>query len=253
MPMPEKPEGVDEGIVKGLYKFSDAKPAQHKVRLIGSGAIMKQALDAVELLAEYGVGAEIWSATSYSELQRDAVASERADRLGAQGQSWVEQCLSEDLVTVAVSDNMTAYPMLIAPYVTGKYIVLGADGFGRSDTREALRRFFEIDKEHVAVAALYGLAKQGKISMDVADQAREKFGISAEKKDGANHQKCSVSFKALLLQLLFASDSALKDGAWKGHLHGGDQLSTREATSVTLDSDMEQVFKRCICMGSCVA
>ncbi|CAK9039177.1 unnamed protein product [Durusdinium trenchii] len=84
MPMPEKPEGVDEGIVKGLYKFSDAKPAQHKVRLIGSGAIMKQALDAVELLAEYGVGAEIWSATSYSELQRDAVASERADRLGAQ-------------------------------------------------------------------------------------------------------------------------------------------------------------------------
>jgi len=183
MPMPEKPEGVDEGIVKGLYKFSDAKPAQHKVRLIGSGAIMKQALDAVELLAEYGVGAEIWSATSYSELQRDAVASERADRLGAQGQSWVEQCLSEDLVTVAVSDNMTAYPMLIAPYVTGKYIVLGADGFGRSDTREALRRFFEIDKEHVAVAALYGLAKQGKISMDVADQAREKFGISAEKKD----------------------------------------------------------------------
>lgn len=184
MAMPEKPEGADEGIVKGLYKFSDAKPAEHKVRLIGSGAIMKQAMDAIDILAEYGVGVELWSATSYGELQRDAVASQRDGRLGAEAKpSWVEQCLSEDVVTVAVSDNMTAYPMLIAPYVTGEYIVLGADGFGRSDTREALRRFFEVDKEHVAVAALYGLAKQGKISVEVANQAREKFGISADRKD----------------------------------------------------------------------
>eukprot|EP00931_Biecheleriopsis_adriatica_P117705 TRINITY_DN931_c0_g1_i1.p1 TRINITY_DN931_c0_g1~~TRINITY_DN931_c0_g1_i1.p1 ORF type:complete len:1062 (+),score=241.89 TRINITY_DN931_c0_g1_i1:80-3265(+) len=183
-PMPEKPEGVDEGIIKGLYKFQDAKPAEHKVRLIGSGAIMKQALDAVELLAEYGVGCEIWSATSYGELQRDAVACERSKRLGGEvTKSWVEECIGDDGVTVAVSDNMTAYPMLIAPYVGGDFTVLGADGFGRSDTREALRRFFEVDKEHVVVAALDGLAKQGKISADVPKQAREKFGIIAERKD----------------------------------------------------------------------
>mmetsp|Transcript_50348 Transcript_50348/g.120091 ORF Transcript_50348/g.120091 Transcript_50348/m.120091 type:complete len:1050 (-) Transcript_50348:438-3587(-) len=182
--MPEKPEGVDEGIVKGLYKFSDAKSADHKVRIIGSGAIMKQAMDAIEILAEYGVGVELWSATSYGELQREAIACQRLERLGGEAPtSWVEQCLGDGDVTVAVSDNMTAYPKLIAPWVGGDFIVLGADGFGRSDTRENLRRFFEVDKEHVAVAALQGLAKQGKISADVVAQARAKLGISIERKD----------------------------------------------------------------------
>merc|ERR1712226_98159 len=181
---PEKPEGCDEGIIKGLYKFQDAKPAQHKVRLIGSGAIMKQALDAIDMLAEYGVGAEIWSATSYGELQRDAVAADREERLGGKRPtSWVEQCLGDGEVTVAVSDNMTSYPALIHKYVGGEYIVLGADGFGRSDTRENLRRFFEIDKEHVVVAALDGLAKVGKIPASVPQQAREKYGIEQTRKD----------------------------------------------------------------------
>jgi len=183
-PMPEKPEGVDEGIIKGLYKFADAKPATNTVRVIGSGAIMKQALDAVDILAEYGVGVEVWSATSYGELQREAIACERLARLGAEAPtSWVEKCLGDGSVTVAVSDNMTAYPKLISPWVGGDFTVLGADGFGRSDTRENLRRFFEVDKEHVVVAALQGLAKQGKISADVVSQAREKFGITAERKD----------------------------------------------------------------------
>eukprot|EP00440_Ansanella_granifera_P007758 gb/GFBE01008392.1/.p1 GENE.gb/GFBE01008392.1/~~gb/GFBE01008392.1/.p1 ORF type:complete len:1061 (+),score=316.68 gb/GFBE01008392.1/:1-3183(+) len=184
MAMPAKPEGCDEGIIKGLYKFADAKPAEHTVRLIGSGAIMKQALDAVDMLAEFGVGAEIWSATSYGELHRDGVACDRLARLGGEAKkSWVEECLGDGSVTVAVSDNMTAYPKLIHPWVGGEYTVLGADGFGRSDTREALRRFFEVDKEHVVVAALDGLAKQGKISADVPKQAREKYGIVAERKD----------------------------------------------------------------------
>jgi len=183
-PMPEKPEGCDEGITRGLYKFQEAKPLEHTVRLIGSGCIMKQALDAVEMLAEYGVGAEVWSATSYGELQRDAIACDRAERLGEEAtQSWVSQCLGDGSVTVAVSDNMTAYPMLIDPWVGGDYTVLGTDGFGRSDTRENLRRYFEIDKEHVVVAALAGLAKAGKISADVPAQARQKFGIVAERND----------------------------------------------------------------------
>lgn len=179
-PQPAKPEGADEGIVKGLYKFQDAKPGMaHTVRLVGSGAIMKQALDAVDMLAEFGVGAEIWSATSYGELQREAVACDRRMRLGGEAkQSWVSQCLGDGTVTVAVSDNMTAWPLIVQPWVGGEFIVLGADGFGRSDTREALRRFHEIDKEHVAVAALRGLAKIGKISDDVVDGAINKYGIN---------------------------------------------------------------------------
>jgi pyruvate dehydrogenase E1 component len=178
-PMPEKPEGADEGIIKGLYKFQDAKTEmKHTVRIVGSGAIMKQALDAIDLLAEFGVGAEIWSATSYGELQREANACDRKARLGQEVQkSWAEQCLGDGEVTVAVSDNMTAWPMIIDPWVGGEYIVLGADGFGRSDTREALRRFHEIDKEHVAVAALRGLAKIGKVPASIVDEAISKFGI----------------------------------------------------------------------------
>jgi len=179
-PMPEKPEGCDEGIIKGLYKFQDPKPGlKHTVRLIGSGAIMKQALDAVALLAEFDVGAEVWSATSFGELQREAIACDRKARLGGGAtEPWVKQCLGDGEVTVAVSDNMTAWPMIIDEWVGGDYTVLGADGFGRSDTREALRRFHEIDAEHVTVAALRSLAKQGKVPHSAVDEAIEKFDIS---------------------------------------------------------------------------
>jgi len=184
MAMPAKPAGVDEGIIRGCYKFQDAKPAKNKVRLLGSGAIIKQALDAVDLLAEYGVGAEVWSVTSYGELQREAVASDRVTRLtGKVEKSWVSQCLGDGSVTVAVSDNMTAYPSLISPWVGGIYTVLGADGFGRSDTREALRRFHEIDSASVVVAALDSLATAGKISSDVPAKARTKFGLKPERPD----------------------------------------------------------------------
>lgn len=184
-PMPPKPEGADEGICRGLYKFQDAKPSQqHTVRLIGSGSIMMQALQAVDMLEEFGVGAEVWSATSYGELQREAVACQRSARLGGEAKSsWVEQCLGDGGVTVAVSDNMSAFPMLIAPYVGGEYIVLGADGFGRSDAREELRRFFEVDKEHVVVAALSGLVKTGKLGAEVHAEALKKYGILPKRTD----------------------------------------------------------------------
>jgi len=181
---PEKPKGCDAGILKGLYKFQDAKPAGNTVRLIGSGSIMQQALGAVELLAEFDVGAEVWSATSYGELHREAVESDRLARLGQEAEKpWVAKCLGDGEVTVAVSDNVTAYPQLIRSHVGGQYIVLGTDGFGRSDTREALRRFYEVDKEHVAVAALEGLATAGKISADIPKKARERFGITPDKTD----------------------------------------------------------------------
>jgi pyruvate dehydrogenase E1 component len=183
-PMPAKPEGCDEGIIKGLYKFKDAEKAKHTVRVIGSGSIMKQAMDAVPMLAEYGVGVELWSATSYGELYRDAVECDRVARLGGEKKTcWVSKCLGDGSVTVAVSDNMKAYPSLISPWVGGDFRVLGADGFGRSDTREALRRFFEVDAECVVVAALDGLAKAGKIPATVPREAQKKFEIPTEKKD----------------------------------------------------------------------
>jgi len=154
------------------------------VRIVSSGAIMKQAMDAVDMLAEYDVGVELWSATSFGELQREAVACERAERLGGEVRPpWVTECLGDGEVTVAVSDNMTAYPSLIKPWVGGDYIVLGADGFGRSDTRENLRRFFEIDKENVVVAALDGLARAGKISGATVAKARDTYEIVAWRED----------------------------------------------------------------------
>eukprot|EP00928_Gymnodinium_smaydae_P012120 TRINITY_DN1440_c0_g1_i1.p1 TRINITY_DN1440_c0_g1~~TRINITY_DN1440_c0_g1_i1.p1 ORF type:complete len:1038 (+),score=262.47 TRINITY_DN1440_c0_g1_i1:80-3193(+) len=184
-PQPPKPEST-EGLTKGLYKFQAAEPAEHTVRLLGSGAIMAEVLGAQEILKEYGVGCEIWSVTSYGELQREAVAYERIRRLQPRNDTpkpWVSECLGDGEITVACSDNMSSIPMLIDRWVGGDYVVLGADGFGRSDERHVLRRFFEVDKEHVALAALSALARQGKISPDVPKAAMEKFGIKVERTD----------------------------------------------------------------------
>jgi len=185
-PMPAKPEGVEAGIRKGLYKFSDAKPLKHTVRLIGSGSIMQEVLGAAEILADYGVGCEVWSATSYGELQREALQCDRLARLKPADPApvpWVSECLGDGSITVAASDNMKAYPELIDRWVGGDYVVLGTDGFGRSDTRQVLRRFFEVDKEHIVVATLGALAKKGSLPSNASVEAMEKFGISAERTD----------------------------------------------------------------------
>jgi len=184
--MPPKPEGSEIGITKGLYKFQDAKESQHKVRLIGSGSIMSEVLGAVDLLAEFGVGAEVWSATSYSILEREALESDRLAILEPAKEapkSWVQQCLGDGEITIAASDNMKAVPKLIERWVGGEYIVLGTDGFGRSDTRSALRRWFEVDKENITVATLTTLSKAGKISVDVPQKAMERFGITSDRFD----------------------------------------------------------------------
>jgi pyruvate dehydrogenase E1 component len=189
-PMPEVPEDPNfkEGLLKGLYKFRSAKPgASHTVRLIGSGSIMQQVLAAAPMLEEYGVATEIWSATNYGELHREALSAERIGRLSpkeATPTCWVEQCLGNwDGVTVAASDNIMAYPRLVEKHVGGEFVVLGTDGFGRSDTRARLRRFFEVDKESIVVAALSALSRQGKISPDVAIGAIEKYGLKVERPD----------------------------------------------------------------------
>ena len=181
-PMPAKPKGIDEGIIKGLYKLREApKGDAPLVRLIGSGPIMLQLLSAVEKLEEYGVRSEIWSATSYGELRREAMECERTNRLNPNSEkqiSWVEQNLGLiEETTVAVSDNIAAIPGLIYPWVKGDYVILGTDGFGRSDTRESLRRYFEIDSEHIVLAALSSLIKENKLDPKVFDEAKKDLNV----------------------------------------------------------------------------
>ena len=154
---PAMPEGSKEGILKGMYLLK--KSAAPKVRLLGSGPILREVVAAAELLeAEWRVPSEVWSVTSFTELRREGMAVERARRLGTPGQSWVERCLSAGAgPVVAASDYVSAVADLIRPYVPARYVALGTDGFGRSDTRAALREFFEVDAKHIAVAALAAL------------------------------------------------------------------------------------------------
>ena len=186
-PMPPKPKGVDEGIVRGMYLLRGAPKGDGPVvRLIGSGPIMVQVLDAVEKLETFGVRCEIYSATSYGEMRREGLECDRWNRLHPSEEArkpWIEDLLSEPLPSVAVSDNMAAVPDMIRQWVSGHYSVLGTDGFGRSDTREALRRFFEIDGAAIALAALSSLVRDGSIEAKVYSKAEKNFGISTERND----------------------------------------------------------------------
>ncbi len=186
-PMPPKPEGVDEGIVRGMYLLRGAPKGDGPiVRLLGSGPIMMQVLQAVEQLETYGVRCEIYSVTSYNELRREGLTCDRTNRLHptqAKVQPWVETMLAEDLPTVAVSDNMAAVPDMIRQWVTGSYTVLGTDGFGRSDTREALRRFYEIDAPAITLAALSSLVRSADLDAEVYERAVSELGVTNERVD----------------------------------------------------------------------
>jgi pyruvate dehydrogenase E1 component len=154
---PSLPADVRDGIAHGMYLVRPSGKGAARVRLLGSGTILREALAAAELLeADFGVGAEVYSVTSYTELRREAMALERARRVGtARGAAWVEQLLPANGVPiVAASDYVSALPDLIRPWIRDRMISLGTDGFGRSDTRAALRRFFEIDRQAIASAAL---------------------------------------------------------------------------------------------------
>ncbi|RAH14590.1 MAG: pyruvate dehydrogenase (acetyl-transferring), homodimeric type [Methanobacteriota archaeon] len=179
-PMPAKPDGVDEGIINGLYLLRKSPSGEVPVvRLIGSGPIMLQVLSAVEILEKYGVKSEIWSATSYGELRRDAMECDRWNRLNPDMERkipWVEKNLGTDKIpTIAVSDNIAAVPDLIRKWVSGDYVTLGTDGFGRSDTRDSLRKYFEIDSENIVIAALSSLVKAGKLDYPVFEKAKKDF------------------------------------------------------------------------------
>ena len=186
-PMPPMPAGVEEGIIQGLYKFK-AGPAgaKHQAHILGSGSIIHSALRAQEILAErYDVRADVWSATSYKNLRNQALLAERWNLLHpAQPprKPHVQKILEKESGPfIAVSDYMKSVPDQIAKWVPGGLTTLGTDGFGRSDTRARLRRFFEIDAECVTVATLHALAQKGEIDRNVAAQAIKDLNIDPEK------------------------------------------------------------------------
>ena len=186
--MPEMPDGVEEGILKGMYKFkpSAKKRARLKAHLFGSGAIINSALKAQSLLEEkYQVSADVWSITSYKALHRDALDAERWNRLhpGAKPRpSYIEQCLAKERgVYVMASDYVKALPESIARWFPNPPVSLGTDGFGRSESREALRDHFEVDYRFIALGALSALAREGQIECDAVAQAMQDLEIDPAK------------------------------------------------------------------------
>ncbi len=184
-----KPEGADEGIIRGAYKVQ--KPggkAPSSVRILGSGPILQYAREASTILeSEYGVSSEVWSVTSYGELRKDGLDSERHNRLNPQDKRtpYASECFGDGVPTVAVSDYIAAVPEMIHRWVGGRYVVLGTDGFGRSDTRESLRRFFEIDTESIVLAALSALEQEGDMPEGTVEGAASKMGVSLTREDKA--------------------------------------------------------------------
>ena len=183
---PPLPQDAAPGIIKGLYRLSQPdKTSQQQVRLIGSGAILREAIAAARMLEQdWQVGAEVWSATSFNELRREALEVERWNRLHPVDQKrscYVRECLGDDdVVTVAVSDYMAEYADQIRAFIAPPYYTLGTDGFGRSDTRKALRAFFEVDRRHIATTALYALAEQGRFPRKHVVDAYNQYGIDNE-------------------------------------------------------------------------
>ncbi|MFZ5802434.1 MAG: pyruvate dehydrogenase (acetyl-transferring), homodimeric type [Candidatus Omnitrophota bacterium] len=185
-PMPEMPAGSEEGILKGLYRFRKGQEGlAHKAHLLGSGTLIHAALRAQEILVRYGVSADVWSATSYKQLRTDALNCRRWNMLhpeAAPKRSYLEQILEKEKGTfVAVSDNMKIVSDQIAPWVPGGLFSLGTEGFGRSETRENLRRFFEVDAECTAVAVLYAMAEKGLIERSKAASAIKDLKIDPDK------------------------------------------------------------------------
>ncbi|RKT10801.1 pyruvate dehydrogenase E1 component [Paraburkholderia sp. RAU2J] len=174
-------ESVREGVLKGMYPLDAASLERAEVQLLGSGAILGEVQAAARILKEdWNIEASVWSVTSFTELHRDGAAAERIERLFVEDQSsapYVTSALSTSHgPVIAATDYVRAVPELIRAYVPRRYVTLGTDGFGRSDTRAALRAFFEVDRNSIAIAALKALADDGAISADIVRQAVDRYG-----------------------------------------------------------------------------
>jgi len=185
--MPAMPQGAEEGILRGLYKVKPGPEGpQFKAHIFGSGPILRSALQAQQILAEqFNVSADVWSATSYKLLRNEALRIKRWNMLHPgepRKKSYLEQTLEKEHGTfVAVSDNIKLVPDQIAPWVPGGLMTLGTDGFGRSDTRENLRRFFEVDAESTVIGTLYALAEKGQIDRSAVAKAIKNLKVDPEK------------------------------------------------------------------------
>ena len=167
------------GILKGIYRLSSDRADSAQVQLLGAGAILGEVIAAQKLLAEdWNIDAAVWSATSFTELHRDGAASERIARLGDEAdEPFVTSALaSTQGPVIAATDYVRAVPELIRAYVPRRYVTLGTDGFGRSDTRQSLREFFEVDRASIVIAALKALADEGAVDVAVVKRARERYG-----------------------------------------------------------------------------
>ncbi|MCE3237347.1 MAG: aceE [Gammaproteobacteria bacterium] len=192
---PAMPQGVEAGIIKGMYLFKEANQTSSKtslkVQLMGSGAILREVIAASELLeTDFGIAANIWSVTSFNELRREALALQREHMLAPdkkQKLSYVESCLEPHTgPVIAATDYIRTYADQIRPFISRSYTVLGTDGFGRSDTREKLRRFFEVDRYHIVVAALYALMKENSLPASQVTAALKKYNIDPKKPNPVN-------------------------------------------------------------------
>jgi len=183
---PAMPKGAEEGIIKGMYLYKAAGKAKLKVQLMGSGAILREVIAAAELLeTDFGVTADVWSVTSFNELRREGVALQREHMFAPeakQKQSYLERCLQDHAgPIIAATDYIRNYADQIRPFISRSYTVLGTDGYGRSDTRERLRQFFEVDRYHIVVAALYALAKEDAVPASQVTVALKKYNIDPDK------------------------------------------------------------------------
>jgi pyruvate dehydrogenase E1 component len=180
------PEGVRDGIVKGMYLLREGPSGKLRVQLLGSGAILREVIAAADLLEQdWDIAADIWSVTSFNELRREGLDIHRANLMQpeqAPQLSYVEQCLGlRQGPVVAATDYMRAYADQIRSFVPHRYAVLGTDGYGRSDTREKLREFFEVDRRYVVAAALKALADEGEIPAERVREAFSKYEIDTKK------------------------------------------------------------------------
>jgi pyruvate dehydrogenase E1 component len=184
---PSMPPGVEDNIVKGMYRLDGRGSADGalRVRLLGSGAILREVIAAADLLfTDFDVASDIYSVTSFSELACDARTAERHNRLQPADKpkiSHVEECLTGDAPIIAATDYVRAYPQLIATYLRASYVVLGTDGFGRSDTRAALRNFFEVDRHHIAITALSALFREGHLSREILEAATIRYAVKSDR------------------------------------------------------------------------
>ena len=183
---PEMPKDSSEGILRGMYSFSKSKAKGPKVQLMGSGVILREVIAAGELLEkDWGVSADVWSVTSFTELRREGIDAERQNLLNPEAKSrlsYVAQCLENaEGPVVASTDYMRSFADQIQNFVPQRFVALGTDGYGRSDSREALRSFFEVDRYYVVLAALKALADDGKLPASKAAEAIKQYKLDANK------------------------------------------------------------------------